>query len=159
VTAPGGIVWEAGFWGKRGVVLAVGGAPVSGGAIGLGGVWGVTGGGLSLEMLGMGAVTAVDQAGGAPVEGVGTNWPEVPMGRVVAAETFGLGGVLIFPVAGRRGRGGRLIRNVSRFGAFGSDPWGVAESAIMFLFIVISGNVQWRNSQWQRIYEVNAVLA
>ena len=92
--------------------------------------------------LGIGLVTAVDHAGGTLVTGAGSSWPEVFIGRVLAAETFGRG-VTIFDEAGFRGRGGRLMRSVSRFGAFGSEPSGVAESAIMFLFIVISGNVQW----------------
>jgi len=69
------------------------------------------------------------------------------MGSVLAAETLGRGGPVILAEAGLRGLGGRLMRNVSRFGAFGSEPSGVAESAIFFLFIVISENVQWRNSQ------------
>ena len=134
---------DGGFCGKRGVVLALGGAPVKGGAAGRGGgaCWErLPVGGLA--MLGIGLVTAVDQAGGRFVTGAGSSWPEVFIGRVLAAETFGRG-VLIFAEAGFRGRGGRLMRSVSRFGAFGSDPCGVGASAIMFLFIVISGNVQW----------------
>ena len=132
---------DAGFCGKSGVVFALGGAPVTGGAEGRGG--GAVGLGLGvLEILGIGLVTAVDQAGGALVTGTGSIWPEVFIGRVLAAETFGRG-VAIFEEAGLRGRGGRLMRSVSRLGAFGSEPSGVAESAIMFLFIVISENVQW----------------
>lgn len=98
----------------------------------------------------MGLVTAVDQAGGTFVTGTGSNCPEECIGSVVAPETFGRGvGVgVIFPEAGRIGRGGRLMRKVSRLGAFGSEPSGVTESAIISLFIVISGNVQSRNSQW-----------
>jgi hypothetical protein len=137
---------DGGFWGKRGVVLALGGAPVRGGAAERGG-GGVTLPVGDLEMLGIGFVTAVDQAGGTFVTGAGSSWPEVFIGRVVAAETFGRGVAVIFDDAGLRGRGGKLMRNVSRFGAFGSAPSGVAESAISFLFIVISENVQWRNSQ------------
>jgi hypothetical protein len=134
-----------GFCGKRGVVLALGGEPVSGGAEAFGGApWGVTLElAVSLEILGIGLVTAVDQAGGRFDEGAGSNWPEVFIGRVVAAETFGRGVGVILEDAGLRGRGGRLMRRVSRFGAFGSVPSGVAGSAILFLFIVISGNVQW----------------
>jgi hypothetical protein len=115
---------DAGFCGKRGVVFALGGAPVSGGADGRGGAaaTGVARGALGgFEMLGIGFVTAVDQAGGTFVTGTGSIWPEVFIGRVLAAETFGRG-VVIFEEAGFRGRGGRLMRSVSRFGAFGSEP-------------------------------------
>ena len=98
-------------------------------------------------MLGMGLVTAVDQAGGTGVAGTGSNWPEVLIGSVVAAETFGRGVGVILAEAGLRGRGGRLMRRVSRLGDFGSEPSEVAESAIIVVFIVISENVQWRNSQ------------
>ena len=101
----------------------------------------------AFAMLGIGLVTAVDQAGGTFVTGAGSNWPEVLIGNVLAPETFGRGAGVIFAVAGRRGRGGKLMRSVSRFGAFGSEPCGFAESAIISLFIVISENVQWRNSQ------------
>jgi hypothetical protein len=86
-------------------------------------------------MLGMGLVTAVDQAGGTVTAGTGSNWPEVFIGSVDAAETLGRGGAVIFEDAGLRGRGGRLMRRVSRFGAFGSDPSGVAESAIDLSFL------------------------
>jgi len=134
--------WEEGFCGKRGVVFALAGDPVRGGAEGFGGGSGVT---LEVcfEMLGIGLVTAVDQAGGTFVAGTGSNWLEDCMGSVVAADTFGRGVGVIFAEAGLSGRGGRLIRRVSRLGAFGSDPSGVAESAIFVLFIVISENVQW----------------
>ncbi len=138
---------DAGFCGKRGVVFALEGAPVTGGAEGFGGTGGGVAAGGVFEMLGIGLVTAVDQAGGTFSTGAGSNCPEVLIGSVVAAETFGRGAGVIFAVAGRRGRGGKLMRSVSRFGALGSDPSGLAESAIFFLFIVISGNVQWRNSQ------------
>ncbi len=120
---------DGGFWGKRGVVLALGGAPVRGGAAGRAG-GGVTFPVGDLVMLGIGLVTAVDQAGGTFVTGAGSSWPDVFIGRVVAAETFGRG-VVILDEAGLRGRGGRLMRSVSRFGAFGSAPSGVAESAIV----------------------------
>ena len=70
----------------------------------------------------MGLVTAVDHAGGTFVTGAGSNWLEELIGSVVAAETFGRGGGVIFADAGLRGRGGRLMRRVSRLGAFGSEP-------------------------------------
>ena len=113
--------WEGFFCGKRGVVFALAGEPVMGGAEGLGGGGGVTFA-ESFEELGMGLVTAVDQAGGTFETGVGSNWPEVFIGIVDAAETFGRGGDVIFADAGLRGRGGRLMRRVSRLGAFGSEP-------------------------------------
>jgi hypothetical protein len=76
-----GALLDGGLGGKRGVVLAVGGAPVSGGADGraagtsAGGVG--AGGVADLEMAGIGLVTAVDQAGGMPgVEGAGSSWVE-----------------------------------------------------------------------------------
>ena len=103
--------------------------------------------GETFATLGMGLVTAVDQAGGTFVTGAGSNCPEVCIGSVLAAETFGRGVGVIFPDAGLRGRGGRLMRRVSRLGAFGSEPSGLAGSAIFVLFIVISENVQWRNLQ------------
>ena len=125
---------DGGLGGNKGVVLAVGGAPVSGGAEGLaGGASEGTGGGAIFAMVGIGLVTAVDQAGGTLVAGAGSNWLEVCIGSVVAAETFGRGVGVIFPVAGFNGRGGRLMRSVSRFGAFGSLPSGV-ESAIIMCF-------------------------
>jgi hypothetical protein len=145
-----GTCCDGGFCGKRGVVFALDGAPVTGGAEGFGGIGGggvARGGGGVFEMLGIGLVTAVDHAGGTFVTGAGSSWPEVLIGSVVAALMFGRGAGVIFAVAGLRGRGGRLIRSVSRLGALGSDPSGLAESAIFFLFIVISENVQWRNSQ------------
>jgi hypothetical protein len=132
VVESGGTGWEPSFEGKRGVVLALGGAPVKGGAEGRGGVCGgvwVSGGG-AFAMLGIGLVTAVDQAGATPVPGTGSSWLEVCIGSVVAAETFGRGVGVILEEAGLRGRGGRLMRRVSRFGAFGSLPSGVAGSAI-----------------------------
>jgi len=141
-----GTAWDGGLGGKRGVVFALAGAPVKGGAEGFGGASGVTLE-VCLAMLGIGLVTAVDQAGGTFVAGAGSNWPELCIGSVVAAETFGRGVGVIFAEAGLSGRGGRLMRKVSRLGAFGSEPSGVAESAIFVLFIVISENVQWRNSQ------------
>jgi hypothetical protein len=112
--------------------LALGGAPVSGGAEGLGGVCGIPPDGAFFEMEGMGLVTAVDQAGGRLVTGAGSNCPDVLMGRVVGAETLGRG--VILAEAGLSGRGGRLIRSVSRLGAFGSERSGVAESAIINSF-------------------------
>ena len=131
-TAPKAAAGAAGdLTGKSGVVFAVGGAPVKGGADGLAGA-----GGSPPEagrvMLGIGLVTAVDHAGGALVVGTGSNWPDVLMGIVVAAEILGRGVAgVIFDEDGLRGRGGRLMRSVSRLGAFGSEP---AESAIIILF-------------------------
>ena len=94
-----------------------------GGAEGFGGGWGVMFElEVSFETLGMGLVTAVDQAGGTFMTGAGSNWPELCIGSVVAAETFGRGVGVIFVEAGLRGRGGRLMRRVSRLGAFGSEP-------------------------------------
>ena len=69
-----------GLGGKRGVVLAVGGAPVSGGAAGraVGASAGVGAGGVkALAMAGIGLVTAVDQAGGTLLTGVGSSWFDV----------------------------------------------------------------------------------
>ena len=85
-------------------------------------------------MVGIGLVTAVDQAGGIFVAGVGSSWLDVCIGNVVAADTLGLGVGVIFPVAGLRGRGGRLMRSVSRFGAFGSLPSGVVSAIIMCFY-------------------------
>jgi hypothetical protein len=125
-----------GLGGKRGVVLAVAGAPVSGGAAGLAaGVSAGSGAGVDLAMVGIGLVTAVDQAGGTLLTGAGSSWLEVCMGSVVAAEMLGRGVGAIFPVAGLSGRGGRLMRSVSRFGAFGSLLSGV-ESAIIMCFYI-----------------------
>jgi len=128
------------------VVWTFAGEPVTGGALGMGGGMGLAGmepeGGRVI--LGMGLVTAVDQAGGTDGAGAGV-MPEASMGIVVAAEIFGRG--VIEVEAGLSGRGGRLMRNVWRFGALGSFPaGGGTESAMMCLFIVISENVQWRNS-------------
>jgi len=137
-----GTGWEGFFCGKRGVVFALAGAPVRGGAEGFGG-----GGGVLVKetfaALGIGLVTAVDQAGGTFEVGAGSNWFEVVIGSVDAAETFGRVVGAIFADAGLRGRGGRLMRRVSRLGGFGSEPSGIAESAIFIVFIVISENVQW----------------
>lgn len=85
-------------------------------------------------MLGIGLVTAVDQAGGALETGAGVRSPVVCIGSVVAAETLGRTVGVILPVAGRRGLGGRLMRKVSRLGAFGSLPSGVGASAIICSF-------------------------
>jgi hypothetical protein len=54
-------------------------------------------------------------------------------GNVVAAEILGRAAGAIFVDAGLSGRGGKLIRNVSRFGALGSGP-GVPDSAIIISF-------------------------
>jgi hypothetical protein len=137
----GGTAWAGGgaaamacegdFGGKRGVVFDPAGAPVIGGARGLEGDW--LGG--VFEMLGIGFVTAVDQAGGALVAGTCSIWPAGRMGIVVAAEILGRGVGVIFAEAGLSGRGGRLMRSVSRLGALGSGLLsGVAESAIICPF-------------------------
>ena len=125
-----GTFCDGGFCGKRGVVFAVGGAPVTGGARGRGGVWPS---GAVFAMVGIGLVTAVDQAGGTLLTGVGSRLPGAFIGSVLAPETVGRGG-LILADAGLSGRGGRLIRSVSRLGAFGSEPSLFAESAIIFPF-------------------------
>jgi hypothetical protein len=93
-----------------------------GGAAGLGGGCGVRLDEDFTAVLGIGLVTAVDHAGGTFDAGAGTIWLEVVIGSVVAAETFGRGAGAIFADIGLRGRGGRLMRRVSRLGAFGSDP-------------------------------------
>jgi len=61
--------WVGAFCGKRGVVFAFGGAPVTGGAEGFGGMKPEGG----LATLGIGLVTAVDQAGGPDETGAGSN--------------------------------------------------------------------------------------
>jgi hypothetical protein len=65
--------WSGVFCGKRGVVFALAGEPVMGGAEGLGGGWGVMLEEAFAALLGMGLVTAVDQAGGTFEIGVGSN--------------------------------------------------------------------------------------
>jgi hypothetical protein len=125
------------FGGKRGVVLAVGGDPVKGGAAGLGSVGGVLG--CTFEMVGIGAVTAVDHAGGAPAVGAGSVWGTGRIGKVLGAGFTGRGTGIILADAGLSGRGGRLMRSVSRLGAFGSEPSGLAESAIIVPFYIYSG--------------------
>ena len=72
--------------------------------------------------LGMGLVTAVDQAGGTFCEGAGMRFGGAPRGSVVAPETGGrrFGG----DVTGFGGRGGRLMRRVSRLGGVEPGPWG-----------------------------------
>jgi hypothetical protein len=135
--------------GKSGVVFALAGEPVIGGAAGLGGVCGFMLEETFPALLGIGFVTAVDQAGGTLGTGVGSNWVEVLIGSVDAAETFGRTGGVIFVDIGLRGRGGRLMRKVSRFGFFGSDPSGVTESAIIvFLSLnrkMFNGEIRNRN--------------
>jgi hypothetical protein len=134
------------FCGKSGVVLACGGAPVKAGAAGrcgFGGSWPEGG----REMVGIGLVTAAAQAGGTPGlgvagTGVGSKRGAPSIGSVVAADTFGRGVILV--EAGFNGLGGRLMRRVSRLGELGSEPSG--RSAMISLFIVISGKVQSRNS-------------
>jgi hypothetical protein len=127
-------------WGKRGVVLAEEGAPVMGGAalrpcVWLGGR--VVGAGVDRIMLGIGLVTAVDQEGGICCAGtglrlVGGRIEAGFIGRVVAAEIFGRGATGV--AAGLSGRGGRLMRRVSRFGGFNSGfsaSGGMPSSAIV----------------------------
>jgi hypothetical protein len=99
----------------------------------------------------IGLVTAVDQAGGTLVAGAGV----APGGRiaagfigsVVAAETFGRGGG-VEVTTGLSGRGGRLMRRVSRWGGFDSEfseSVVFPASAMVVVFIGIPVNVQWRN--------------
>ncbi|MCE0483953.1 MAG: hypothetical protein LV479_06915 [Methylacidiphilales bacterium] len=118
--------WVENFCGKSGVVLELGGAPVKGGADGFGaeGIEPEAG----LAILGIGFVTAVDQAGGA--DATGSAVPPGVIGSVVAAEMFGRIFETIFVESGFRGRGGRLMRRVSRWGTLGSVPES-AESAII----------------------------
>jgi hypothetical protein len=85
------------------------------------------------DTLGIGLVTAVDQEGRPGAWGAGSIWLDVLRGSVVAAEMLGRAAGAILVEAGFSGRGGRLIRKVSRFGALGSGP-GLAESAIIFYF-------------------------
>jgi hypothetical protein len=138
--------------------LAVGGEPVRGGALGRAcaasggadgagattgagvatgvGTGGKLGGVPTLLMLGIGLVTAVDHAGGTLLGATGSSWPPDGggcIGRVVAPEIFGRGVGTIRAVAGFKGRGGRLMRNVSRLGAFGSLPPAL-DSAIVRRF-------------------------
>ncbi len=120
------------FCGKSGVVLAAGGEPVKGGAAGRGCGRDTEGG---RDTLGIGFVTAVDQAGGTFCTGAGVIFGLVLIGSVVAAEM--LGRLAVWAVSGLSGRGGKLIRSVWRLGAFGSalpGPWGLAESAIFNAF-------------------------
>jgi hypothetical protein len=117
---------EGFFCGKRGVVFALAGDPVMGGAVIFGGN-ALKGG---LETLGIGLVTAVDQAGGVPETGASSNWSDGLIGRVVAAEILGRGVGMILVEAGLSGLGGRLMRNVSRFWALGS-ALVLAESAMI----------------------------
>jgi hypothetical protein len=95
-------------------------------------------------MLGIGLVTAVDQAGGTPCGLTGVKLDGGRMaagfiGRVVAAERLGRGGIGV--EMGLSGRGGRLMRSVSRFGGFSafSDSGLLPSSAIVVLFIGIFG--------------------
>jgi hypothetical protein len=138
--------------------LAAEEAPVTGGAADFGTMGGgacvEVGGGVRLveggrEMLPIGFVTAVDQAGGTLETGADVA-PGARIagfiGMVVAAETFGRFGIA--DATGLSGRGGRLMRRVSRFGGFKSgfsDSGGLPASAMVVLFIVIPVNVQWRN--------------
>jgi collagen type VII alpha len=141
--------------GKSGVVFAAGGAPVSGGAAGLLGGSAVGAdaiepeGGREIVLIGL--VTAVDQAGGTLEIGAGVIPGERTaagfIGRVVAAEIFGRGAGMEIE-AGLSGRGGNAMRRVSRFGGFCSGfsgSGGLPASAMVVVFIGISVNVQWRN--------------
>jgi hypothetical protein len=99
----------------------------------------------------IGLVTAVDQAGGTLEAGAGvTPGGRIAagfMGSVVAAETFGRGGG-VDVTTGLSGRGGRLMRSVSRCGGFDSElpeSVGFPSSAMVVVFIGIPVNVQWRN--------------
>ncbi len=153
-------------WGKRGFVFAAGGAPVTGGAatrLGGSAVGGTRKEELDepadpiepeeeREMLLIGLVMAVDQAGGTAGGGVtpGGRIAAGFIGNVVAAEMFGrAGGVEV--TAGLSGRGGKAIRRVSRLGGFCSefsdsgDSGGVPASAMGDVFIDIAVNVQWRS--------------
>jgi hypothetical protein len=125
---------EGFFCGKRGVVFKMEGESATGGAEGFGGN-GTEGG---FERLGIGLVTAVDQAGGTLGTGASSNWSDALRGRVVAAEIFGRGVGMILVEAGLSGLGGRLMRNVSRFAALGSLPV-LAESAMIMPFYSFSG--------------------
>lgn len=151
--------------GKSAFVFDAEGDPVTGGAAGLA-AWEREPEGGRIEFgFGIGVVMAVDHVGMPVVVwegGVGTRpW----RGSVVAAEILGLG--VIFVEAGFKGRGGRLIRNVSRLGAFGSRggtvesaAWmcnvclggvgsglegGTLGSAIKIFLYLFMGNVQWRS--------------
>jgi hypothetical protein len=83
-----------------------------------------------LEMLGIGLVTAVAQAGTEADGGVGES---VGALGLAVGEPAGRVGGLILAEAGFSGRGGKLMRSVSRFGPFGSAP-DVPVSAIIVLF-------------------------
>ena len=128
-------------WGKRGVVLAAGGEPVKGGAAGRVGGGGRVGtdpdpdaGGRNAA--GIGLVMAVDQEGGTPWAGTGARFDGGRMaagfiGSVVAAEMLGRGA--IGAALGLSGRGGKLMRRVSRFGGSASGfsgSRGLPSSAI-----------------------------
>jgi hypothetical protein len=120
---------EGFFCGKRGVVFELAAYPVVGGAVGFRGIAPEGG----FETLGIGLVTAVDQAGGVPETGASSNSSDALRGRVDAAEIFGRGVGMILVEAGLSGLGGRLMRNVSRFWALGS-ALVLAESAMILPF-------------------------
>jgi hypothetical protein len=93
----------------------------------------------SLAMLGIGLVTAVDHAGGTLETGAGVI-SDVPLAGDCGVLTIvARGAGVIRAEAGFSGRGGRLMRSVSRLGAFGSEPSGLAGSAIDILFYSYSG--------------------
>jgi hypothetical protein len=114
-----------------GVVLEAAGEPVTGGAAAL--TWAGCGRGTDegRVTVGIGLVTAVDHAGATGDCGTGVG-PAGLICSVVAAEILGRGPILV--EAGLSGRGGRLIRNVCRFGAFGSCG---ASAIVRFLFTEI----------------------
>ncbi len=125
---PAGTDGAPGFGGNSGIVLAAG-AP--GGLVDLEAPSGPEAGRVRL---GIGFVTAVDQAGGTFWTGAGVWLGLDPSGSVVAPDT--LGRTEIWVAVGLAGRGGRLMRRVSRFGGGEASPSGVglAESAISRAF-------------------------
>ncbi len=126
-------LWAGGLGGKSDLVLEAAGEPVIGGAVGFGGSLGMAPeGGRIIFRLGIGFVTAVVQTGAVGDAGTAVIWEWI--GSVVAAEILGRGVILVD--AGFKGRGGRLIRSVSRLGAFESDlsEGGTAESAIIAFY-------------------------
>ena len=116
----------------RGVVLTLEGEPVSGGAADLISAGAGSGTEAGRVTVGIGLVTAVDQAGATDDCGTGVG-PDVLIGSVVAAEILGRGAILVDE--GFSGRGGRLIRKVCRLGAFGSCG---ASAIVRILFTEIS---------------------
>ena len=116
------------FCGKRGIVFAAG-APAA-----AAGREAPSGPDAGRVRLGIGFVTAADQAGGTFWTGAGVKFAFGPSGSVVAPETLGRGESCV--AVGLAGRGGRLMRRVSRFGGGELEPSGVgsAGSAISRAF-------------------------